>query len=144
MSVPPEDRAKEIKGLDLGIDKLPIERALSIHWCIESDAFTFRIELKDKPCTRRGILATISTIFDPLRLISPVVLVRNRILQEICHGKGHIDGEVFANLERWRSPLPLLEQFDIPRNLKPPNFGRIVLHRYITCQTHHKLDMDNA
>ena len=48
MSVPPEDRAKKIKGLDLSIDKLPIERALGVHWCIESDAFKFRIELKDK------------------------------------------------------------------------------------------------
>ena len=75
MSVPAEDRAKEIKGLDLGSDKLPIERALGVEWCIESDAFKFRIELKDKPCTRRGILATISSIFDPLGLIVPVVLV---------------------------------------------------------------------
>ncbi|XP_068704372.1 uncharacterized protein [Montipora capricornis] len=72
MSVPPEDRAKEIKGLDLSIDKLPIERALGVHWCIESDAFKFRIELKDKPCTRRGILATISTIFGPLGPIAKI------------------------------------------------------------------------
>ena len=31
MSVPPEDRAKEIKGLDLSINKLPIGRALGVH-----------------------------------------------------------------------------------------------------------------
>ena len=80
MLVPPEDTAKEIKGLDLSIDKLPIERALGVHWCIESDAFKFRIELKDKPCTRRGILATISKIFDPLGLIAPVILVGKQIL----------------------------------------------------------------
>ena len=129
MSVPPEDRAKEIKGLDLSIDKLPIERALGVHWCIESDAFKFRIELKDKPCTRRGTLATICTIFDPLGLIAPVVLVGKQILQESCHAKGWdepIDGEVLAKWERWRSQLPLLEQLDIPRNFKPPRFGRIV------------------
>ena len=63
MSVPPEDRAKKIKGLDLSIDKLPIERALDVHWCIESDAFKFRIELKDKPCTQipsvRNIMAAL-------------------------------------------------------------------------------------
>ena len=138
MSVPPEDRAKEVKGLDLSIDKLPIERALGVHWCIESDAFKFRIELKDKPCTRRGILATISTIFDPLGLIAPVVLVGKQILQEICHGKGWdepIDGEVLAKWERWRSQLPLLEQLGIPRNFKPPHFGRIV-----TAQLHNMSD----
>ena len=138
MSVPPEDRAKEIKGLDLSIDKLPIERALGVHWCIESDAFKFRIELKDKPCTRRGILATICTIFDPLGLIAAVVLVGKQILQESCYAKGWdepIDGEVLAKWERWRSQLPLLEQLDIPRNFKPPHFGRIV-----TAQLHNMSD----
>ncbi|XP_067026397.1 uncharacterized protein [Acropora muricata] len=129
MSVPPEEKAKEIKGLDLSIDKLTIEGALGVHWCIESDAFKFRIELKDRPCTRRGILATISTIFDPLGLIAPVVLVGKQILQEICHGKDWdepIDGEVLAKWERWRSQLPLLKQLDIARNFKPLHFGRIV------------------
>ena len=142
MSVPPEDRAKEIKGLDLSIDKLPIERALSVHWCIESDAFKFRIELKDKPCTRRGILATISTIFDPLGLIAPVVLVGKQILQEICHGKDWdepIDGEVLAKWERWRSQLPLLKQLDIAINFKPLHFGRIV-----TTQLHNISDASQS
>lgn len=96
------------------------------------------MELKDKSCTRRGILATISTILDPLGLIAPVVLVGKQILQEICHGKGWdepIDGEVLAKWKRWRSQLPLLEQLDIPRNLEPPHFGRIV-----TAQLHNMSD----
>ena len=138
MSVPAEDRAKEIKGLDLGSDKLPIERALGVEWCIESDAFKFRIELKDKPCTRRGILATISSIFDPLGLIAPVVLVGKQILQEICHGKDwdeSIEGEVLAKWGRWRSQLPLLEQLNIPRNFQPPDFGSIA-----TAQLHNMSD----
>ena len=66
ISVPPEHRAKEIKGLDLGSDKLLIESALGVQWCIKPDTFKFRIELKDKPCTRISILATISSTFDPL------------------------------------------------------------------------------
>ena len=68
MSVPSE------RNQGLRLDKLPIEKALGVHWCIESDSFKFRIELKNKPCTRKGILATISTIFDPPGLIAPVVL----------------------------------------------------------------------
>ena len=138
MSVPPEDRTKEIKCLDLSIDKLPIERALGVHWCIESDAFKFRIELKDKPCTRRGILATISTIMDSLGLVAPVVLVGKHILQEICYGKGWdepIDGEVLPNWERWRSQLPLRKQLDIARTFKRLHFGRIV-----TAQLHNMSD----
>ena len=123
ISVPAEDRAKEIKGLDLGSDKLP-----TVEWCIESDAFKFRKQMKDKPCTRRGILATISSIFDPLGLIAPVVLGGKQILQEICHGKywdEPIEGEVLAKWERWRSQLPLLEQLNLPKNFRPLDFGSI-------------------
>ena len=31
-------------------------------WCAESDSFWFRIELHDRPLTRRGVLSTISPI----------------------------------------------------------------------------------
>ena len=53
-SFPKDERAKEIKDLDL--DKLPIERALGIQWFAESDEFYFKIVIKEKPLTRRGIL----------------------------------------------------------------------------------------
>lgn len=33
---------------------------------IETDAFQFRITLKDRPLTHRGVLATVSSIYDPL------------------------------------------------------------------------------
>ena len=84
-SIPQEHREERVKNLALGQDKLPIERVLGAIWCIESDTFNFRIELKDKPCTRGGILSTISSIYDTLGFIAPVVLVGKKILQDICH-----------------------------------------------------------
>ena len=65
-SIPDDHRAQKVKNLALGQDKLPIERALGVIWCVESDTFNFRIELMDKPCTGRGILSTINSIYDPL------------------------------------------------------------------------------
>lgn len=50
-SIPFEDRAQDIKELELGQDKLPIERTLGVHWCVQSDSLNFRIELKDQPCS---------------------------------------------------------------------------------------------
>ena len=44
-SVPEEDGAKEIKGLDLGQNKLAVERALGVCRCIELDTLQFRIQL---------------------------------------------------------------------------------------------------
>ena len=63
--IAPEDRAKGVKDLDLHSDILPIERALGVQWCVESDAFQFRIVLQDKPLARRGILSTVSSVYDP-------------------------------------------------------------------------------
>ena len=146
-SVLPEDRAKEAKGLDLGQDKLPIERALGVHWCIERDTFKFRIELKDQPCTQRGMLSTISSVYDPLVFIAPVILVGKRILQEICHSSSWdepVKGDILSRWENWRSRLPLLETFSIPRCFKPSNFGNIVSHSCTICQMLQELDMGNA
>jgi len=64
--IPEEDRGKELKALNLDLDSLPIERKLGVEWCIKSDSFQFRIHLQNKPCTRRGILSTVSSIFDTL------------------------------------------------------------------------------
>jgi len=111
-SVPLEDRAEEIKNIDLDQDVLPIERALGIQWCIENDCFNFRIMLKDKPCTRRVMLSTVNSIFDPLGFVAPVLLEGKKMLQELCKENSGWDDtvptELKAKWERWRSNLPLL------------------------------------
>ena len=63
--IAPEDRAKGVKDLDLHRDVLPIERALGVQWCVESDTFQFRIVLQDEPLTRHGILSTVSSLQTP-------------------------------------------------------------------------------
>ncbi|XP_072040583.1 uncharacterized protein [Amphiura filiformis] len=42
-AIPAEDRAKGIQDLDLLRDSGPVERALGVHWCIESDSFQFEL-----------------------------------------------------------------------------------------------------
>ena len=69
--------------------------------------------LKDKPATRRGILSTVSSIYDPLGMASPFLLTGKRILQRLCHEKLDWDEPIPSNYlvewERWRASLPLLE-----------------------------------
>ena len=93
--IPEQDRAEEIKNLDFDREPLPMERALGVQWCIESDTFKFNISLKDRPCTRRGILSTVSSIFDPLGFVAPVLLEGKAILQELCR-----------NNLGWDDPVP--------------------------------------
>jgi len=124
--IPEEDRGKELEALNLDLDSLPIERILGIEWCIESDSFQFRIHLQDKPCTRRGILSTVSSIFDPLGLVAPLLLEGKSILQELCREKMPRDDpvpkEIKTRWQRWRQDLLELEKISISHCYKPSDF----------------------
>lgn len=126
-SLPTEDHAKDLKDLDLRNDSIPIQRSLGTYWCIESDTLGFRIQLKDKPLTRRGILYTVSSVYDQLGAVSPVILLGKQILQTLCHQNTDWDepvpDDILPQWEKWRAQLPLLENLKFPRCLKPAGFG---------------------
>ena len=138
-SVPEAERADEIKDVDLNLDKLHVERALGVHWCIQSDSFQFHLVLQEHPCTRRGILSSVSSIFDPLGFIAPLVLEGKSILQDLCHQEvdwdDPIPDDTKIRWEKWRSQLHLLTQFSLPRCFKREGFGPVIKR-----QIHHFSD----
>ena len=112
-----------------------MERALGVQWALESDMFSFRIVIKDQPLTRRGILSSISSVYDPpppppLGIAAPFLLVDKKILQDLCRTKLGWDDEICETFgvrwERWRGQLPALERYSMERCLKPNNFGAVV------------------
>ena len=52
-------------------------------WNSENDTLSFRITVKDLPLTQRGMLAIVSSIYDPLELVSPFLVSGKQILQEM-------------------------------------------------------------
>ena len=70
--IPSEERAKVV--LDLAEIGVSCERILGVQWNFQEDYFQFNISLTNKPCTRRGILSMISSLFDPLGFVARVVL----------------------------------------------------------------------
>ena len=108
--IPEQDRADGVKELDLDLDSLPLERALGVHWCVESDCFQFAIVLQDKPCTRRGIL--VHTIKDGER--SCCFTDESLIFQQChrnapastYHGSSPDRGEVIIGGEKDRREQP--------------------------------------
>ena len=141
-SIPCSERAAGIKDLDLAFAKLPMERALGIQWCVESDNFKFRVTLKDQPLTRRGILSTVASLYDPLGFVAPFVLDGKRILQEMCRRGTSWDDPLPDALrprwEYWRNDLFQLGELNIPRCYQPPEFGtvtKVELHHFSDAST---------
>ena len=127
-SIPVEDRTKNVKSLDL-MDSLPIERALGVHWSIENDCLGFKITLKDTPLTKRGVLSTISSIYDPLGFAAPFLLQGKLLMQKLSKDKADWDSPLSdaarVEWEAWRHGLPELEKISVPRCIVPKDFGQV-------------------
>ncbi|XP_078372656.1 uncharacterized protein LOC144656297 [Oculina patagonica] len=122
-TIPQVERAKSVLDLDLDKGKLPIQRTLGLHWDIASDKFWFNVDLKDKPNTRRGILSVVSSVYDPLGFVAPIIVPAKKLLQDLCKQKlgwddpiSEIDGERW---EKWKSQLASLSQITVDRCVKP-------------------------
>ena len=138
-SIPKAELAKEMKTLDLDQDELPMERALGLNWCVESDTFKIKITIRDRPFTRRGLLSVVGSVYDPLGVLAPAVLPAKTILQDLCRSKIGWDDHLPEPIKRrwcdWLSSLTALEHFSFPRCLKPEGF-----ENYKSAQLHHFAD----
>lgn len=134
-----EQRAKDLKELNLDRDNLPMERALGLLWCVESDSFKFKMEVKQQSLTRRGMLSTASSVYDPLGMLAPVTLSAKIMQQELCRRSCGWDDVMPPDIEnqwkRWLADLELLASFRVDRCIKPQDFGAPI-HR----QLHHFAD----
>lgn len=92
----PEELASGIKDLGLHDETLPEQRSLGLCWNINTDMFTFKVAVNDKPYTRRGVLSVINSIFDPLGLAAPVTIRGRLLLRELSSG-----------VQDWDTPLPV-------------------------------------
>ena len=105
-TVPQDLRAKSLQELPLEDSTLPQESALGLQWNVEGDFFTYTFDLKDKPATRRGLLGTTASLYDPLSLVAPVTLVPKLIQQELCRLQLNWDDEIDADkahaVSKWK------------------------------------------
>ncbi|XP_030596228.1 uncharacterized protein LOC115787620 [Archocentrus centrarchus] len=126
-SIAEDQWAKDLKELNLDRDNLPVERALGLLWCVESDSFRFKMEVKQQSLTRRGMLSTTSSVYDPLGFLSPVTLPAKMMQQELCRrGCGWDDAlpaDILKQWERWLEEIKLLAFFKVERCIKPKGFG---------------------
>jgi len=111
-------------------------RAFGVQWDVEGDIFSFKIEVNDKPLTRRGLLSVVSSVYDPLGFAAPVILSAKAILQDLCRKRLEWDDPIPAEEKehwlKWLKILPKLECFSVDRCFKSQNFGKTRHCNYTT------------
>lgn len=138
-SVPDDDRAKDIKNLDLDREKLPNDRALGLYWDTEHDIFSFRVTVNNKPPTGRNILSIASSIYDPLGFLAPFILKAKQVLQQLCEANYGWEDAILAELlkpwQQWLKDLDELARFQINRCVKQKN-SKYKLHNFCDASEH--------
>ena len=138
-SIPDECRKDGVKDKDLNLGILPEDKALGVKWNIQEDTLGFIIKMDDKPATRRGLLAALSSVYGPLGLGASFLLKGRLIIQRLCKNSLNwdepIDDDTAQEWLKWRNNLMTLDGKSIARCLKPENFGNVV-----NCTLHHFSD----
>lgn len=133
-SIPIEDRDRCISFDDSGINE--VIRTLGLTWNPSTDEFLFRSLSPERiniP-TKRQVLSEIAKIFDPLGLISPVVVISKIVMQNLWISKLKWDDPLDeALMEQWKyflTSLPTSEQIRIPRQVLSSNAVCYELHGF--------------
>ena len=113
-------------------------------WDPATDELKVRVDVDEKPCTRRGLLTMIAKTYDLLGVIQPFLLPARQLLQLACSAQLGWDESigVVPGLElRWRKwfkSLPDLQQVSVPRCflLKGKEVREVELHAFSDASSH--------
>ncbi|XP_058827829.1 uncharacterized protein LOC131687754 [Topomyia yanbarensis] len=116
-------------------DKHETVKTLGISWEPEPDILRFDSEIrqhKHAP-TKRSILSAISQLFDPLGLISPIVIKGKMLMQRLwllpCAWDDEVPNHIATSWEKYAAQLPKVANFRISRYALLPN-STIQLHTF--------------
>ena len=126
ISINPTERAGSVKEIN-GDSDLPSDRSLGRNWNVESVSFIFDVDVTQKETTkgitRRHVLSTAASLFDPLGFLAPILLIPKLVMQQLCRMKLDWDDAAPDDLKKqwldWIDEMPLLKEQQIRRCLKP-------------------------
>ncbi|XP_055526967.1 uncharacterized protein LOC129719602 [Wyeomyia smithii] len=114
------------KSLNLAVE-LGTEKVLGMWWCTLTDTFTYKLSSKhdrdllerQRKLTKREVLRTLMAVFDPLGLISNVLIYLKVLFQEIWRAGIGWDDVIPESLsekwEKWLEILPKVQDVRLPR-----------------------------
>lgn len=121
-SIPQLKRSKQLEEVNITHDNLPYERALGLKWNVQTDKIGFTVNISNQPYTKRGVLSSIFSIYDPLFIVSPTIVRAKKIFQQTCFLKLDWDELLPAGLQQqwktWLEEIKLINKFEFPRCYK--------------------------
>ena len=108
-------------------------KTLGIGWKAMKDIFLFSVkEMKPKQITKRECLSIIAQIFDPLGLISPIVVKAKILMQQLwisgLNWDDKIADDLNTRIHKWIEECQDIKEISIPRCLNPTNQPEIEIH----------------
>ena len=105
--------------INLDFDDISIERSLGILWNPGTEALQIKVTAEDVPLTKRGILSYTGSIFDPLEILTPIILEPKLIIQSLWKQKIDWDRKLTTDLKQgfllWKENLQSRDAIQIPR-----------------------------
>ena len=117
----PEDQCDMPKDFHLSPESNSI-KVLGTQWIPQSDEFTYRISLPPiTQITKRSILSTVASLYDPNGWVTPVIFRAKLLLQKLWLLKLEWDEptpqEVHSEWQHISQDLPLLSTLRLPRHI---------------------------
>ncbi|MBM6549257.1 hypothetical protein H7673_10365 [Streptococcus dysgalactiae subsp. equisimilis] len=136
-SVSKENRA--VNSVNLDLQKCSYQRALGILWDVDTDCLRFQVDLPDRPPTRRGILSTVASLYDPLGFVAPLLMPARSLLQDQCHlNMGWdvlVDETALRTWKKWLTNIRSISCLEIPRCLIIKPESELQLHVFADAST---------
>lgn len=107
---------------------------LGVAWNKEEDSIKVKFPEKSTGNTKRGVLQYLAAVYDPLGLVSPILLKAKMLYREICDQKVGWDRQLEGDLKTcwttWKRHLPKVIR--VPRPISPiqAKIERVVLHAF--------------
>lgn len=129
---------EELQGTQTPMKFDPEEtiKTLGIWWEPESDTFRFNVSvnMKDSEPTKREVLSTIAQLYDPLGLVSPVIVQAKILMQQLWLLALGWDDVITPDLHRkWKEfcqRLPALSRFRMERHAFIPSYHVAEIHTF--------------
>lgn len=115
--LPTSEVAVNVVSLDLNTPA--VEGAIGMIWNINQDTLTFKPVNREYPNTKRGMLSLVSSVFDPLGILTPSLLEAKLIIQELWKLQIDWDSTIPLELEirqiKWKDRLEKISRVNLNR-----------------------------